>query len=130
MILGVRLCLLFAVGISTVILSIYGTFFLPLEFHGIVLERSVVSMLAIAGTSVVLALAPAFPIQILFPASSTRAAVFIGGYPMAGCLVFSLGAADADNFMSRLGMGIVQGLLFWLAIVGGTRLAARLKPFQ
>lgn len=123
----VRIVLLLMVGVSTGVIWFYCSGFLPTELA----QRGVSWALAgrIAGLLTVIAMvvAPAIPIQSLFPKHPVAAALAIGWMPMALGLASALPLATPGS----AGFGVVligiEGGVDWLAIIGGAWAVSRVR---
>lgn len=92
LVLFVSVIFLVCLGLSALVLSVYGTVFLPVELHHMGLDNLTAALVGAALTAVAMMLAPALPIQSLFPNACKRAAVFVGCFPLAACLVSGVNA--------------------------------------
>jgi hypothetical protein len=122
-----RMILLLCVGLLIFLLSIYGTGFLPIELRSYGWPAARADVVAVGGTIVILALAPAIPIQALFPAAAKRAASSIGWLPLAGNIAMHIQTTSTDSrYLFWLIKGS-EGLMFWIAVVIGAGRAAKIR---
>lgn len=105
----------------------YGSAFLPHELaQG---GGSLVPADRIAGILTLLALviAPAIPVQTLFPNAPVRAAFSIGWIPLALGLSVATPAVAGIPAAHGVAFALIEGGADWMAIVLGAWLAARLR---
>lgn len=122
-----RITLLLMVGIATGVLWIYCSTFLQHDLaRG---GASVVLADRCAGILTVLAMAvaPALPVQSLFPRNSIAAAFAIGWMPLALSLLSAYPIAEGVASAHRIGFAVTEGCVDWLAIVLGAWAASRLR---
>lgn len=123
----VRVFLLLLVGIATGVLWMYGSAFLPHELAqgggSLVLADRIAGIL----TLLTLVIAPAIPVQALFPNTPVRAALSIGWIPLALGLSVATPAVAGIPAANGVAFALVEGGADWMAIVLGVWLAARLR---
>lgn len=122
-----RVLLLLLVGIATGVLWMYGSAFLPHELaQG---GGSLVTADRSAGILTLLALviAPAIPVQTLFPNAPVRAAFSIGWIPLALGLCVATPAVAGIPAAHGVAFALIEGSADWMAIVLGAWLASRLR---
>lgn len=78
-------------------------------------------------TVLVMMVAPAIPIQSLFPRTPIAAAVAIGWMPLALGLLLAYPIIEGVPSAHRVGFAITEGCVEWLAIVLGVWTISRLR---
>ena len=106
------------IGVAIIALWVYCDMIFPQALLHAGVSPMLAPIVAMVGTAIVLAAAPAMPIQLLFPNHAPAAAAAIGWLPLALAVILSSGA---------LGVALVAGCANWMAIVLGTWLVARVR---
>lgn len=78
-------------------------------------------------TVLVMIVAPAIPIQSLFPNQPLTAAFAVGWMPLAFGLLLSLPAIDDLASAHMLGFVLIEGLVDWIAVVVGVWAISRIR---
>lgn len=122
-----RIVLLLMIGIATGVLWMYCSTFLPHD-----LARGGASLVLAdrcAGVLTVLTMivAPAMPIQSLYPKNTTAAALAVGWMPLALSLLLAYPIMEGVPSAHRTGFAITEGCIDWMAIVLGAWTISRLR---
>ena len=120
-----RLVMLLLIGVAIVVLWTYCAMILPSAFAHAGLDRSAASVCAGLLTLLVLAAAPALPIQILFPRHAIAAAAAIGWMPLICELLAAFSGGDGVLFDRAFVWKAMMGCAGWMAVVMGAWLVAR-----
>lgn len=121
---------LIMVGIATALLWLYCSVFLPHELASGVGGQGSAERNAGIVTIIAMIVAPALPIQSLFPKRPIVAAVAIGWMPLAlGLLGLSTADPIAETSRNTHGIAsaVLDGCVAWMAIVLGAWIAQRLR---
>jgi hypothetical protein len=111
--------LLLLIGIAIAILWVYCRRFLPHEFYGNKAINPDAERLGGMITLAVLFVAPAWPINRLFPARTVLASAIVGWIPLALDLTLTYQTGMPSNGAISLNLATVEGVLCWLAIILG-----------
>jgi hypothetical protein len=122
-----RIVLLLVIGIATGFLWMYCSTFLPHDLArggaSLVLADRCAGILTI----LIMIVAPAIPIQSLFPGNAIAAAVAVGWMPLAAGLLLAYPIVAGVPSTNRIGFAITEGCVDWIAIVLGVWTVSRLR---
>ena len=125
-----RIFLLLMIGGATGLLWIYCSAFLPHDLArggaSLVLADRCAGML----TVLVMMVAPAMPVQSLFPRHSVAAAFGIGWMPLVLALLSTDLFAEGILAAHGIGFSVTEGCINWIAIVLGAWTTSRLRGQQ
>jgi hypothetical protein len=125
-----RITLLLMTGIATGVLWMYCSAILPHELAqggaSLVLADRCAGIL----TVLVMIVAPAIPIQSLFPRNSTAAAIAVGWMPLVLGLLSAYPIIEGVPSAHRIGFALTEGCADWMAIVLGAWAVSRLRENQ
>lgn len=123
----VRIILLIIVGIAIGLLWIYCSAFLTYDLArgdgSLVLADRAAGIL----TVFVIAVAPAIPVQSLFPRRSILAAATIGWIPLALALASATPAIEGIPSAHHVEFAVIEGSVEWIAIVLGAWIVSRIR---
>ena len=123
----VRIILLIMVGIAIGLLWMYCSTFLTYDLaRG---DGSLVLADRAAGiiTVLVMTVAPAMPVQSLFPKHSIVAAAAVGWIPLALALSLASPAIEGIPSAHRVEFAMIEGSVDWMAIVLGAWTVSRIR---
>ena len=123
----VRIILLIMVGIAIGLLWMYCSTLLTSDLaRG---DSSLVLADRAAGimTVLVMTVAPAMPVQSLFPKHSIVAAAAVGWIPLALALSLASPAIEGTPSAHRIEFAMIEGCVEWMAIILGAWTASRIR---
>lgn len=124
---SVRIILLIMVGIAIGLLWMYCSAFLTYDLArgdgSLVLADRVAGIL----TVFIMTVAPAIPVQSLFPRHSTLAAASVGWIPLALALASTSPVIKGIRSEHRIEFAVIEGCVDWLAIVLGAWVVSRIR---
>jgi len=123
----VRIVLLIMVGIAIGLLWRYCSAFLTYDLaRG---DRSLVLADRAAGvlTVFVMTVAPAIPVQSLFPRHAILAAAAVGWIPLALALVSASPAIEGIPSAHQIEFAMIEGCIDWMAVVLGAWIVSRIR---
>ncbi len=122
-----RIILLLMIGISTAVLWMYCTTVLPHDLAqggaSLVLADRCAGILTVFTMMV----APAIPIQSLFPKNAILAAFAVGWMPLALGLLLAYPIVQGVPSAHRIGFAMTEGCVHWMAIMLGAWTISRLR---
>jgi len=124
----VRITLLIMVGIAIGLLWMYCSAFLTSDLaRG---DGSVVLADRAAGilTVFVMTVAPAIPVQSLFPRHAILAAAAVGWIPLALALASASPAIKDIPSAHQIEFALIEGCVDWMAVVLGAWTVSRIRP--
>lgn len=125
-----RVVVLLMVGIAMAVLWLYCSVFLPHELASGVGSLGIAERSAGIVTIIAMIVAPALPIQSLFPKHPVMAAAAVGWMPLAlamsGVLLVEP-TTESGSGTRGIASAVLEGCVAWMAIVLGAWIAGRLR---